>query len=251
MRTAFCLCLFLAMASASGAASERFTSGPAQVPLIELFTSEGCSSCPPAEAWLGGLAASTGLWTDFVPLQFHVDYWDELGWRDLLATREFTARQYAYASSWGATNVYTPCFVRNGREWKPSLGLSAGPAVSTGILILERGAGGVWSVSFTPGPGARASADGLLEAHLAYLGSGVSSRVTAGENSGATLTHEFAVLGLANQILARDGPGGKLRATLGPARSVTVPCPRHAIAAWVTARGGLEPIQAVGGWLAD
>src|SRR5438477_9939189 len=72
-----------------------FESGPARVHLLELFTSEGCSSCPPAEAWMTKLKDNPGLWHDFVPIAFHVDYWDHLGWRDRFAAKEWTARQQA------------------------------------------------------------------------------------------------------------------------------------------------------------
>src|SRR5262249_51627062 len=112
----FALCLLVA---AIARADVAFRSGPARVALIELYTSEGCSSCPPAEKWLGELSHDPGLWTQFVPVAFHVNYWDHLGWRDALATKIFTAREYAYADAWGAASVYTPCFVRNGREWHP------------------------------------------------------------------------------------------------------------------------------------
>src|SRR6516164_9572668 len=92
----------------------RFESGPAQVSLLELYTSEGCSSCPPAEAWLGELSRNPNLWRAVVPVSFHVDYWDNLGWKDGFSSREFTLRQRFYAASWGSESVYTPGFVLNG-----------------------------------------------------------------------------------------------------------------------------------------
>ena len=70
------------------AGDKTFESGPQRTHLLELFTSEGCSSCPPAEAWLSKLKADPRLWKDFVPLAFHVDYWDHLGWRDPFAAKE-------------------------------------------------------------------------------------------------------------------------------------------------------------------
>src|ERR1043166_1377606 len=73
-----------------------FQSSEQRTPLIELYTSEGCSSCPPAEAWLSKLKTEAGLWKDFVPVAFHVDYWDHLGWRDRFASAVFTERQRAY-----------------------------------------------------------------------------------------------------------------------------------------------------------
>src|SRR5579859_7181132 len=76
-----------------------FESRTQQTALLELYTSEGCSSCPPAEAWLSRLKGSPVLWKDFVPVAFHVDYWDYLGWRDKLGARQFSERQRAYATA--------------------------------------------------------------------------------------------------------------------------------------------------------
>jgi len=80
--------------------------------VIELFTSEGCSSCPPAEAYLGELAKRA----DTLPLSFHVDYWDDLGWADPLASSSFTDRQRGYARKLGLGSVFTPQAVVDGRE---------------------------------------------------------------------------------------------------------------------------------------
>jgi len=107
----------VALRAACAAEPSRFTSEPARVSLIELYTSEGCSSCPPAERWLGGLRSDPGLWKTFVPVAFHVDYWNRLGWPDRFSNRDFTQRQYAYAEGWSGGSVYTPCFVRDGAEW--------------------------------------------------------------------------------------------------------------------------------------
>ena len=100
------------------AADFEVETGPQRVHLIELFTSQGCSSCPPAEVWLSKLKSEPGLWKNFVPLAFHVDYWDYLGWRDPWATKEFSDRQRNYAEAWRRDSVYTPGFVLNGREWR-------------------------------------------------------------------------------------------------------------------------------------
>ncbi len=87
---------------------KTFESGDTQSSLIELFTSEGCSSCPPAEKWISALKSSSDLWKKTVPVAFHVDYWDHLGWRDRFAKPEFTARQQRYAAAWGGDSVYRP-----------------------------------------------------------------------------------------------------------------------------------------------
>src|SRR5437867_11599071 len=78
------LLVMLCVAVKAQATDCVFESGPDRTHLLELFTSEGCSSCPSAEAWLSKLKAEPRLWKDFVPIAFHVDYWDRLGWRDPL-----------------------------------------------------------------------------------------------------------------------------------------------------------------------
>src|SRR5262245_10264750 len=95
-----------------------FQSPDRRTALLELFTSEGCSSCPPAEAWLSRLKESPCLWKDFVPVAFHVDYWDRLGWEDPWGSRAYSQRLQSYARSWRNDSVYTPGFVLNGKEWR-------------------------------------------------------------------------------------------------------------------------------------
>src|SRR5213083_577539 len=137
-----------------------FQSSGKQTALIELYTSEGCSSCPPAETWLSRLKESPGLWKDFVPVAFHVDYWDYLGWRDPWAAKEFSDRQRAYARSWRGGAVYTPGFVLNGKEWRDWSGLKDGlrPSGATaGLLRVSSSDITHWQVSFassTPGEAA-------------------------------------------------------------------------------------------------
>jgi hypothetical protein len=226
----------------------RFESGPSQVALIELYTSEGCSSCPPADRWLGCLRDKPGLWREFVPVEFHVDYWNGLGWRDRLSSRDYTDRQYAYASVWGNPSVYTPCFVRNGAEWKPQWGGPAAAGGPGGSLSVEVAEDGRCRARYRPAPGARAGAADYA-VHVALLGGGVISRVTAGENDGATLGHEFVVLGTASGSLAPGAAPGALQATVMLPRSEVAGLKRRAIAVWVTRRNELIPLQATGGWL--
>jgi hypothetical protein len=106
-------CLLFACISAT-AAPVVFQSSTRQVSLLELYTSGGCSSCPPAETWLSKLKTSGGLWRDFVPVAFHVDYWNNLGWKDRFSDEQYTERQKSYAQLWSASNIYTPEFVLNG-----------------------------------------------------------------------------------------------------------------------------------------
>ena len=228
--------LFCLLALPLAAAPLQFSSGPARTHLIELYSSEGCSSCPPAEQWLGDLRDAAGLWRDFVPVAFHVAYWDQLGWRDRFASKEFTARQYAYASQWGSDSVYTPGLVLDGTEWRANLGRHLPPpsAEKTGVLSAEY-AGGVCRVSF--------DATGDYEIHVAMLGGGITSPVRAGENSGRTLHHEFVALALASAVL-KSG-----LAELSLPKPAVAGVARHALAVWITRRGETVPVQAAGGWL--
>jgi hypothetical protein len=232
----------LTAAIAVHAGEQRFASGPARTSLLELYTSEGCSSCPPAERWLDALGGEAGLWKDFVPVEFHVNYWDRLGWPDRFATREFTQRQYDHAAAWDGGSVYTPCFVRNGAEWHVEALPSAGG--KAGMLTVVISPDGAARAEFVP---AAVPAKEGYELHVALLGSGFSSRVTAGENRGETLRHEFVALALADHPLAPAG--GASRAEFGLPTSKITDAPRRALAVWVTRRGDRIPLQATGGWL--
>lgn len=215
---------------------QRIESGPVRVSLIELYTSEGCSSCPPAEKWLGTLRDEAGLWKTFVPVAFHVDYWDRLGWPDRFASREATQREYAYANHWGSHNVYTPCFVRDGAEWRTrGEKIMASPGTPGNLVATYDGS--VLRAEFSP----KAAAMGeSYEVHAALLGGGIVSKVTAGENRGETLAHEFVSLALAH---------GGLGAEIPLPRKAIAGVTRHALAVWVTRRGEIVPLQAAGGWL--
>src|SRR6266568_5239394 len=181
-----------------------FQSSGKQTALIELYTSEGCSSCPPAETWLSRLKESPGLWKDFVPLAFHVDYWDYLGWGDPWANKSFSDRQRAYAKQWRSDSIYTPGFVLDGKEWRDWSGRKDGPksaGVKAGVLTVSASDTNRWQVSFAP-----ANTDGAdYEVHAALLAGGLSSNVKAGENRGRLLRHDFVVLTLVKASLAYNG----------------------------------------------
>ncbi len=230
--------LFLLTAVALAAEPAHFTSGPSRVSLVELYTSEGCSSCPPAERWLGTLREDSGLWRDFVPVAFHVDYWDRLGWLDKFSTKTFTQREYAYAAAWGDTSVYTPCIVRDGAEWQARGEKIPAPHGTPGTLAASYN-GTVLRATFTPADATSPAAD--YEIHAAILGGGIVSKVTAGENSGETLQHEFIAL-----ALAEGAPGDAIALAVPKISGVA----RRALAVWVTRAGSLAPLQATGGWLA-
>ena len=220
-----------------------FESGPKKVQLLELFTSEGCSSCPPAEAALGKLVDDPRLWREFVPVAFHVHYWDHLGWKDPFASAEWTARQRAYAASWKGESVYTPAFVLNGREWR-SATVPAAAGEAAGVLKIAARNEDTVLVTFEPGKAGIRDYDVCV----ARLGFGMNINVRAGENSGRSLRHDFVVLSLAREKL---GPGSSEIHLASRDLSSAARPNRTAVAAWVTNAGDLAPIQATGGWLPD
>jgi hypothetical protein len=213
--------------------------------LVELYTSEGCSSCPPAERWLSEQKESPRLWKDFVPVAFHVDYWNSLGWRDPWSNAEASQRQNAYARLWRTESIYTPEFVLNGAEWPSSWtrrALPALPDAKVGVLTAKLTGTNHWQINFTP-----SQMDGAgYEVNLALTESGVSSDVKAGENRGRKLVHDFAVLKVVKEKLSlRDGSW---------CAQVAVPLPnstagRPALAVWVNRTGQMQPVQATGCWL--
>lgn len=175
----------LAPAWAQSAGSCRAQSGAVPPTVVELYTSEGCSSCPPADRWLSSLRGRD----DVLALAFHVTYWDRLGWPDRFGAATHTTRQYELAQRAGSRQVYTPQVVVDGADWRrwPQLP-GARPATAAPSLKLERqGERVVATVGPTPGT------DTPLAGYWAVLEDRHTSRVTAGENSGETLRHDHVV----------------------------------------------------------
>jgi hypothetical protein len=229
---------------ASPMPATTFESGEARTMLVELFTSEGCSSCPPADAWISQLKESPDLWKKIVPVAFHVDYWNNLGWRDRFAKPEFTARQRRYVAAWRGDSVYTPSFVVNGKEWRGWFGGNAMPITSTkvGVLHVSVGDDGKVSVTFAPDTVQARP----LALNVALLGNDLESDVKRGENSGRKLRHDFVVLQLAKSEMTNQGnlwTGTVLLSSNAGTDKAT------ALAAWVKSGETAPPIQATGGWL--
>jgi hypothetical protein len=173
-------------------------SGNAIPAIIELYTSEGCDSCPPADRWFGSLKEQAAR-GKVVPLAFHVDYWDYLGWKDRFGDPAFSARHREAASRGGAKVVYTPQVMFEGREfqqWRhvaPEKLLATGPAkparAELRVSATPSGARQLQvNVAGKTLPGARSA-----EAYVALFENGISSDVKAGENNGVVLHHDFVV----------------------------------------------------------
>ena len=166
-----------------------FAADTAHPTVIELFQSQGCSSCPPAEANVGAISDRS----DVLALAFEVDYWDRLGWKDTFSRPAWTARQYAYAQAMGRDGVYAPQVVVNGRVEGDGLDASA----LAGLLSRgDRGASGP-SVSFSGGAvtvGRGAAPAGGADVWLArYIPHAVEVAIPRGENAGHTLPYKDIV----------------------------------------------------------
>jgi len=175
------VCLLIA---ASPAVACELRSGASAPTVVELYTSEGCDSCPPADRWLSSLKGRA----DVVALAFHVDYWDRLGWADRFGSPAFTERQARLRASSGVPFAYTPQVLVGGADWRRWPGALPAPAASVVDLTLRRDGGRI-EARIAP----RAGAPQQLAAYWAVVEDGHVSAVKAGENAGATLHHDHVV----------------------------------------------------------
>ena len=246
MRKFTFLLLLCSAMNSSRAERIHFQSGTNRTALLELFSSEGCSSCPPAEAWLSRLKSNPRLWKDFVPVAFHVDYWDNLGWRDPFGASDHSERQRAYAAEWKSPSVYTPSFVLDGKEWRGWFNRDELPPASkqpAGTLTASSDDGKRWLLRFDPVAGHSS----IFDFHAALLGFDLSSEIKAGENRGRKLQHDFVVLTFTKATPKRNGES--FQAELSLISGSRILPKRLAVAVWVTRHDDWQPLQAVGGWL--
>ncbi len=172
-------------------------SGKFITPVVELYTSEGCSSCPPADVWLSQQAHRTDINANF--LAFHVDYWDDIGWPDRFANQAYTQRQYARVQRKGSSQVYTPQVMigeQTGVSWSwpdrsQSFIKQANSELAIASIELKANRSGEkWKANV-----GLSSLSALPNAqwYLAVYQDGLSSQVRAGENKGKLLKHDRVV----------------------------------------------------------
>ena len=184
----------LLIAISAGAASGEDAKRPLAV--VELFTSQGCNSCPPADENLSDLARSR----DVVTLAYHVDYWDYLGWRDTLASPDNTARQHEYNRALGNRSVYTPQAIVNGRKhvngakrYKLDRAIDEMAGTDKGLTIdVDASYEGRTLVIDA---GASASWKGVAQVVLVYFNPATAVTIGRGENAGREFTYRHAVSG--------------------------------------------------------
>jgi hypothetical protein len=210
-------------AARDGANSCTATSGATTTALLELYTSEGCSSCPPADAWLGTFR-SNGLYPGrVVPLALHVDYWNYLGWEDPYSRKLFSQRQHRVARLHRLNTVYTPQFILNGSEFRSwhnqgeaaikRAGLAEPRAAIALTLAQEANSMDIVAEARAMDSGDRA------DMFVVLYENNLSTRIRAGENKGRILRHEFVARRWLGPIpLAKDGTAHfKQRLELGKA----------------------------------
>lgn len=206
LRNVLAVLLFAGVPALAAAAECTAESGSQRIALLELYTSEGCDSCPPADRWASALAGRGFTSDRLVALAFHVDYWNDLGWRDPYSKAEYSNRQRTASARNRARVVYTPQFLLNGKDYRRTTfgddldervkAINRQPAQAGIRLRLDAGDE---TMLYVTGKAWVAEAHLRAEAHvyLALYENNLSNQVTAGENRGKRLRHDFVVRQLA------------------------------------------------------
>jgi len=203
--------------SAQAQPSCAITSGQQRAALVELYTSEGCSSCPPADRQLSLIGSPAN--TNVVALALHVNFWDYIGWKDPFARAEFTDRQRWLIGVNGSRTLYTPHFFVSGQEIQDRARVGAAirlvsqkPAMAR--IRLEANHRGAGKLEIRAEASDAAAADTPLALHVAVTESGLSTHVEAGENRGARLSHDHVVRHWLKPVQVKEG-GAQLAQVVG------------------------------------
>jgi hypothetical protein len=223
----------------------EFSSGPKKVQIIELFSSEGCSSCPSAEKWLNKLKGSDLLWKHFIPVEQHVTYWDDLvwfgsSWKDPFATKKATERQRFYNSIRGK-GVYTPQLIVDGEVSKKYDMRSLKKDINVGSLKVNfEKETQTAKLKFIPIGNYK-----NLYCEGTYLLGGAISKVKGGENKNDSLPHEFISPAIKKRKAIKENGVFTCQITLDN-EFVKLPFKNRSIAFWIK-NSNHKIIQAVGG----
>jgi hypothetical protein len=209
------LTIFIYNSASAAHVSCETRSGILRAQLIELYTSEGCSSCPPADRWLSTLVPKVVAAEEVVPLAFHVDYWDRLGWRDRFADPAYTARQYANAKVSGSGYVFTPQVILAGRNygaWASNSSVqkvvrNAVTQMPDASFVLRQQPVTSGKLEFEVQVQLRQGVSlSDVRVYAALYQNGLVSDVGKGENSGSRLRHDYVVRSLlASKVIDQSG----------------------------------------------
>ena len=239
---AVCTCLFAPAAQCA----PIFESGTERNTLLELYTAEACPSCPPAEDWVNALKDRDSLWDEYIPVVFHVDYWNRKNWTDPFARSGFSTRQILHSANWKEKGLHTPCVLLNGIRWMKWRSMSTVPRASpktVGILTVEEAGRGRFRARFTPTQKSRTK----YKLSVSRLGFGVKSRIGGGAAKGKQRIHQFIALDC--QQVSLEEKSGALTAEFSMTTSMDPRVSRYGMAVWVTQDADMVPIQATGGYL--
>lgn len=239
-----------APAAVAGAGCEARAAGE-RVALVELFTSEGCSSCPPADRWVADLPRAGFGPQSVVALAYHVDYWDQIGWRDRFGQPAFSARQREIAQRSGTGWVYTPQILFNGADFRPS---GEHHALARALeRVRTTPARVAIELHRTPTAASPPAFDAHLRvllgldprsvrAYVALFENGLSTDVRAGENRGAKLQHDYVVREFVGPL--EFDRNGVLDWTWGGRLAADVNLAHTGLAAFVSDQASGEVLQA-------
>ena len=222
-----------------------FKSGEKQNTLVELYTSEGCSSCPPAEKYLNNLVNDSELWKSRFPVAFHVNYWDYIGWKDPYARAEFGQRQSRYANLQKVSTVYTPAFMVNGKSWRPGIFSAALPNSQSRVgELVANIKNDIIKANFT----STSNDTDSVKLNVAIIAMDLVSHIERGENEGRTAEHEFVVIGYSSSSLA-EKKNSSFNWKMQLPKKHFLKANKHGVVVWVSKQNDPTPIQVVGGLL--
>ncbi len=208
------------MLAPSSSPTPTLTASPApaegSIAVVELFTSQGCSSCPPADRLLSAIAADPKIAGRVVPLAFHVDYWDYIGWQDPFSSPDWSKRQKQYAQAYDSNRIYTPQVVVNGtdemvgseeRKVRAAIAkaLAEKPPVDIDLAVEQTPGGLRAKITASHAAALPRDADVLV----ALVENGLVTKVGRGENGGRTLKNDAVVRRLQRAFALAAAPGGR------------------------------------------
>ena len=213
--------------------------------MLELYSSQGCSSCPPAEVWLNKLKTDPRLWESIIPINFHVDYWDYLGWDDPYADHQFSKRQRSYKRLGHTNYVATPGFIVDGKGWngwfaKQALSIKQQITPAQLTVNLEKDTANVTFMSIKQN-------DEPVTITVAILGFDQQTFIKRGENKGDVLKHDFVVLN--HKKITVDAKNFSYQANIPLPNTSKFESPQRAIVIWASNNNDPRPLQVVADWL--
>lgn len=235
--------LFLFSLNRAVATPKTYTGDGSPV-LMELFTSEGCSSCPPADRYVSKIGKNPGIYTHFVPIVFHVDYWDYLGWKDRFSHESFSHRQRNYARQKLLSSVATPTIVVDGtafRGWRKGLLPAKREKTKVKLMVSPKGKNR-YQITLV-----KAGKPTAYRGKICLIGRNIPSKIKAGENAGLSLVHDSVALGCADKQMKHSK--GRYTADMIIPLFTKERIPNQSFAAWIETMDSQRPLWVIGGSL--